>query len=114
MLYEVITLGKVKSATVQQLAGSGVELYARSLDKEAEYACDRLGIQAVARAGYDPFAYLAVLDRIGTDTHADQLALLYKTHPHPASRLDALERLIGSHWDTLGGVNDTARWVALR
>lgn len=104
-------LGKVKNATVQQLAGSGVELYARSLDKEAEYACDRLGIQHAARAGYDPFAYLAVLDRIGADTHADQLALLFKTHPHPAARLDALEQLIGNRWDGLEGTALTKRWV---
>jgi len=106
-------LGRVKSATAQQLAGSGLELYARSLDKDAEFACDRLGIQAAARAGYDPFAYLAVLDRIGADTHADQLELLYKTHPHPATRLDALEQLIGTRWDGLGGAAATARWVKL-
>ena len=104
-------LGQVKNATVQQLAGNGVELYARSLDKNAEFACDRLGIQAAARAGYDPFAYLAVLDRIGADTHADQLALLYKTHPHPAARLDALAKLIGNRWDKLGGTVATRRWV---
>jgi len=106
-------LGKVQSATVQQLAGSGVELYARSLDKDAEFACDRLGIQAAARAGYDPFAYLDLLDRLGAETHADQLALLYKTHPHPAARLNALEQLIGSRWDSLGGKVATARWVKL-
>jgi predicted Zn-dependent protease len=106
-------LGKVQSASVQQLAGNGVELYARSLDKEAEFACDRLGIQAAARAGYDPFAYLDLLDRLGADTRADQLALLYKTHPHPAARLDALEQLIGSRWDSLGGKVATARWVRL-
>lgn len=106
-------LGRVKSATVQQLAGNGLELYARSLDKDAEYACDRLGIQHAARAGYDPFAYLAVLDRLGADTHADQLALLYKTHPHPAARLDALEQLIGTRWDNLGGITTTKRWAAL-
>lgn len=106
-------LGKVKSATVQQLAGGGLELYARSLDKDAEFACDRLGIQSAARAGYDPFAYLAVLDRMGADTHADQLALLFKTHPHPATRLDMLEQLIGSRWDGLGGKDVTGRWVKL-
>ncbi|NJC88442.1 MAG: peptidase [Desulfuromonas sp.] len=106
-------LGKVKSATAQQLAGSGLELYARSLDKDAEFACDRLGIQYAARVGYDPFAYLAVLDRIGADVHADQLALLFKTHPHPAERLDVLEQLIGSRWDNLGGKETTARWVGL-
>ncbi len=107
-------LGRVKSATVQQLAGNGLELYARSLDKEAEFACDRLGIQATARAGYDPFAYLSILDRLGAGSHADQLALLYRTHPHPASRIDALAQLIGTRWDTLGGVVTTARWVPLK
>lgn len=107
-------LGKVKNATVQQLAGGGVELYARSLDKDAEYACDRLGIQYAARAGYDPFAYLAVLDRIGAGTHTDQLALLFKTHPHPAARLDALEQLIGHRWDGLGGKVEVKRWVGIK
>lgn len=104
-------LGQVKSATVQQLAGSGAELYARSLDKDAEFACDRLGIQYAARAGYDPFAYLSVLDQLGADVHADQLALLFKTHPHPAERLDMLEQLIGARWDGLGGKVTTGRWV---
>lgn len=113
-LGQEFVLGKVKSATVQQLAGNGVELYARSLDKDAEFACDRLGIQEAARAGYDPFAYLAILDRLGTGSHADQLALLYQTHPHPASRIDALAQLIGTRWDTLGGVVSTARWVPLK
>lgn len=106
-------LGQVKNATAQQLAGSGVELYARSLDKTAEYACDRLGIQYAAKAGYDPFAYLAVLDRIGAGSQSDQLALLFKTHPHPAARLDALERAIGNRWDGLGGKETTKRWVGL-
>jgi len=104
-------LGQVKSATVQQLAGNGLELYARSLDKDAEFACDRLGIQYAARAGYDPFAYLSVLDQMGADTHTDQLALLFKTHPHPAERLDMLEQLIGTRWDGLGGKVTTGRWV---
>ena len=106
-------LGQMKNATVQQLAGGGVELYARSLDKDAEFACDRLGLQAAAKAGYDPFAYLDVLDRLGADSHADQLALLFKTHPHPAERLDTLAWLIGSRWDKLGGVVATRRWVRL-
>jgi predicted Zn-dependent protease len=106
-------LGQVKNVTIQQLAGSGVELYARSLDKDAEYTCDRLGIQYAARAGYDPFAYLAVLDRLGTGAQADQLALLFKTHPHPAARLDALAQLIGHRWDGLGGTVATKRWVKL-
>jgi predicted Zn-dependent protease len=106
-------LGKTKSDTVKNLAGNGLEVYARSLDKNAEFACDRLAIQYAAKAGYDPFAYIAVLDRIGASEDADQLALLYKTHPHPGERLEALENLLGNRWDALGGAGVPQRWVGI-
>jgi predicted Zn-dependent protease len=106
-------LGKAKSDTVKNLAGNGLELYARSLDKNAEFACDRLAITYAAKAGYDPFAYIAVLDRIGASEDADQLALLYKTHPHPGERLEVLEKQMGDRWDALGGAGAPQRWVGL-
>lgn len=105
-------LTRKQSATVQELAGTGAELYARSLDKEAEFACDRFGIEYAARAGYEPFAYIDVLDRIGASDRSDQLALLFKTHPHPADRIDALTQTLGNRWDSLGGVTPK-RWVKL-
>jgi predicted Zn-dependent protease len=105
-------LAKKQSATVQELAGTGVELYARSLDKEAEFACDRFGIEYAARAGYEPFAYIDALDRIGASDRSDQLALLFKTHPHPADRIDALTQTLGDRWNSLGGVTPK-RWVKL-
>jgi predicted Zn-dependent protease len=106
-------LGKAKSDTVKNLAGNGLELYARSLDKNAEFASDRLAITSAAKAGYDPFAHIAVLDRIGASEDADQLALLYKTHPHPGERLTVLEEQMGSNWDALGGAGAPPRWVGL-
>lgn len=105
-------LAKGQSATVQELAGNGAELYARSLDKEAEFACDRYGIEYAARAGYEPFAYIDALDRIGASDRSDQLALLFKTHPHPADRIDALQQALGDRWNALGGVTPK-RWVKL-
>ena len=106
-------LGKTKSDTVKNLAGNGLEVYARSLDKNAEFACDRLAITYAAQAGYDPFAYIAVLDRIGASEDADQLALLYKTHPHPGERLEVLEQQMGSNWDALGETGVPQRWVGI-
>lgn len=105
-------LAQGQSATVQELAGTGAELYARSLDKEAEFACDRIGIEYAARAGYEPFAYIDALDRIGASDRSDRLALLFKTHPHPADRIDALQQALGDRWDALGGVTPQ-RWVKL-
>jgi predicted Zn-dependent protease len=92
---------KVKNESAKTLAGTGVEVFARALDKEDEFTCDRLGIIYAARAGYDPYAYIALLDRLGIGSDNDRLALLFKTHPHPADRVAALAEAIGSHWDAL-------------
>ena len=104
--------GKTKADAVKELVGTGAEITARSLDKEAEYESDRTGIEYAARAGYDPFAYLEVLGRMGADSSPDRLALLFKTHPHPRERLDALDKAIGTKWSGVKGVVP-ARWMGL-
>lgn len=63
-------------------------------------------------AGYDPFAYIDAIDRLGASTQADRLALLFKTHPHPRDRITAFEKTIGTKLNTVGGFVP-ARWVAL-
>lgn len=89
------------SAILQNLIGNGAEIVARSLDKNAEYEADRIGMVLTARAGYDPYALPAVLQEIG---HASQLnssrtALLFKTHPLPDDRLDHLSEAAGTSMD---------------
>ena len=37
------------------LIGSGAEILARGLDKDAEFEADRMGVVLAARAGYEPF-----------------------------------------------------------
>jgi beta-barrel assembly-enhancing protease len=103
--------GKTRVDAVKELVGTGAEISARSLDKEAEFESDRTGTEYAARAGYDPFAYLDVLDRMGGDKLTDRLSLLFKTHPLPADRLEALEKAIGTKWDGFKGVVPQ-RWVA--
>lgn len=114
-------LKKNKSTTVQSLAGTGAELYTRSLDKQAEFDCDRLGVQYAARAGYDPYAYLDILDRIGSRSsdNGDKLSLLLRTHPHPLDRINALSQAMEKTWPTLAsgktspGLLLAERFVAL-
>ncbi|MEW5894004.1 MAG: M48 family metalloprotease [Pseudomonadota bacterium] len=80
-----------RSQVIQNLIGNGAEIVARSLDKDAEYEADRIGMVLTARAGYDPYALPAVLQEIGHVPAQDsRLALLYKTHPHPEDRLARL------------------------
>lgn len=96
-------LGK-DSQTVQKLIGSGAEICARSLDKDAEYEADRIGVVLTARAGYDPYGLPEVLQAIAASGKDDgRVALLFKTHPHPDDRLATLGDAIGSKLD---GVKD--------
>jgi predicted Zn-dependent protease len=57
-------LGKMKNEqagqAVKTLVGSGAEIMARGLDKDAEYQADRIGVVAT-RAGYDAYDLPMVL-----------------------------------------------------
>ena len=98
----------------QFLLGKGAEALARGLDKGAEFEADQVGIVLATRAGYVPYGLPTVLRKMASRNPQDaDLALLFKTHPHPAARLDALERAIGNRWDGLGGKETTKRWVGL-
>jgi predicted Zn-dependent protease len=80
-----------KDGGVGMLSGLSGQMYARGLDKSAEYEADRIGVEIMTRAGYDPAAALSVLEKLmalqGNDPRAE---LLFSTHPSPASRLDLL------------------------
>lgn len=86
--------------TVRQIAAGAKLLYTRGLDKDDEFAADRGGVVLAARAGYDPYALLAVLLRLDAMNPDDAaLALLFKTHPKPAERLDRLDAAMLGHLD---------------
>jgi predicted Zn-dependent protease len=92
-------LGK-ENPTVQKVIGSGAEISARSLDKDAEYEADRIGVVLAGRAGYEPFGLPEVLQTIGHAGKDDgRVALLFKTHPHPDDRLARLGDAVGNRLD---------------
>ncbi len=98
-------LGKITNPqaqqTVQQLIGSGAEILARGLDKDAEYQADRIGVVVATRAGYDSYGLPIVLQKIGHASLKDSsVALLFKTHPHPDARLSALGDSMGGAFDS--------------
>jgi beta-barrel assembly-enhancing protease len=95
------TLGK-NNQLVQQLIGSGAEICARSLDKDAEFEADRIGVVLAGRAGYDAYGLVEVLQEIGHVGKDDgSVALLFKTHPHPDDRLVKLGDAVGNRLDGL-------------
>jgi len=88
------------NALVSDVIGSGAEISARSLDKNAEFEADRLGITYTTRAGYEPLGLAEVLQMLEQSSTQDgNLTLLFKTHPMPEARLTALNDAIGSRLD---------------
>jgi len=77
-----------QSHLVNNLIGTGAEVFARGLDKDAEFEADRVGVVLTARAGYNPYALVEVLHKLAARGAQDQaLTLLFETHPAPGERL---------------------------
>lgn len=80
---------------------SGIkEVLVRGLDKEDEYEADRMGVVIATRAGYDPYGLPSVLQTLEGSSGT---ALLFSTHPAPASRLDSLSDLMRTQLDPYQG-----------
>lgn len=100
---------------VQKLIGSGAEIAARSLDKNAEFEADRIAVVLSARAGYDPFSFPEVLQQIGhVAKDDDSVALLFKTHPLPDVRVDKLSVAMGEQFDSVKGQTLPQRFYRIR
>jgi predicted Zn-dependent protease len=100
---------------IRNLIGNGAEIFARSLDKNAEFEADCVAVILAARAGYDPFGLPAVLQDIGHVAKDDsRVALLFKTHPHPDDRLAQLGGAIGDRLDGLQGKTLENRFYRIR
>jgi predicted Zn-dependent protease len=99
------------SDKVQHLIGSGAEIVSRSLDKNAEFEADRIGVVLATRAGYDAFGLPGVLQQIGHFAKDEGgVALLFKTHPHPDDRLAQLDVAMADRFDLIKGATLPSRF----
>ena len=100
---------------IKNLIGNGAEIFARSLDKNAEFEADRIGVVLAARSGYDPFGLPTVLQDIGhVAKNDDRIKLLFKTHPHPDDRLAELGEAVGNRLDGIKGLTLENRFYRLK
>jgi len=84
-----------RSVILNNLIGSGAEVFARGLDKSAEFEADGIGVVLAARAGYSPYGLVEVLHKLDALGAEDgDLALMFKTHPRPGERLTELGALL--------------------
>jgi predicted Zn-dependent protease len=89
-----MALKERSGAARDKLIAFGTEMYGRGLDKSDELEADRLGVVIAARAGYDAYGLPSVLQTLQAMNAQDSgLALMFKTHPAPAERLGALDRM---------------------
>lgn len=92
-------LAQREGQNIDALVNAGMELYTKGLDRDDELEADRDGVVLAHRAGYAPDGLrrvLVTLEAMGGTT--DALSLLFKTHPPPADRLEALDRVHGARW----------------
>ena len=100
------------------LAEAGAELikqglFTKPLDRGLEYEADRMGVIIAARAGYDPYGLVTVLQMLqNAKGDNPMLALLFKTHPNPADRIEQLEKLASTLDAYQGGDQGRERFAA--
>ena len=73
------------------LIGDAGDYLSRNLDPQGVFAADRAGLVLAVRAGYEPYAFASVLqklDSIGRDDPS--LVLFSRTRPSPSARLQQL------------------------
>lgn len=81
----------------QKVVNASRQLYARGLDKGDEYDADAAALRLMTLSGYDPYAFVAVMQKLDARSGNDSgMALLLQTHPRPADRLKAMTGLLAS------------------
>ncbi len=84
--------GGLAGEAARAVARVGLEGLVRGLSREDELAADQMGVVIAARAGYEPYGLVSVLQSLAAMPQDDAaLGFFLKTHPSTADRLAALE-----------------------
>ena len=94
-------LGGMVSA---QLLNLWRNIYTKGLDQDDELEADRTAVALAARAGFDPYGLVAVLQQLRAAAPDDAFfALSLSTHPAAQLRLNQLELAVGNELDSYAG-----------
>ena len=79
-------------------------VYAKGLERDDEFAADRLGVVIAARAGYDPYGLSQVLRTIAAVSADAQITGFFlSTHPPTVQRLEQLDRSLAQGFTVPAG-----------
>ncbi len=67
--------------------------FLKPLDRAIEYEADRMGVVLAARAGYDAYGLVSVLQMLSAQKPDDEAGIL-ATHPSPTDRIAELEKVV--------------------
>ena len=92
----LIFVGGVPGLIVQNLANIAVPLTYLKFSRGAEEEADRLGLQYMWAAGYDPTAMLTFFEKLKSKEKKDPgtLAKVFSTHPATGKRIDKARTLL--------------------
>lgn len=83
-------------------------VYTKGLSQSDEFEADRSGVAMAAKAGFDPYGLVSVLQQLRSVTPDNPMfTLTMSTHPAAQARLDYLEQSMGRQLDGLGGSRAT-------
>jgi beta-barrel assembly-enhancing protease len=104
--------GSTERKVMQKLVDSGLQLYTTGLDRRYEFDADLRGVVLMARAGYDPYAFLDVLTTIDSiNPESAELTVFMNTHPPTGERLDTLATKMDGKLDSYAaGVDNAGRF----
>jgi predicted Zn-dependent protease len=89
--------GNTERAFAERAVNASRTLYARGLDKGDEYQADAEALRLMMLSGYDPYAFVAVMQKLDARSAKDSgMALLLQTHPSPANRLTAISQVMAT------------------
>ena len=92
-----IFLGGIPGAIIQNTAGLGLGAGFAKFSRDAEREADKLGVQYLYAAGYDPSAMATMFEKLASLNKKKPgfFAKTFASHPQSADRLEASKVLVG-------------------
>ena len=103
-------------SVVKQLASAGVDVWESGLNREDELEADEVGVVIAARAGYDPYGLLGVLDTLSRiNPSGESYKQMHATHPSATDRIGSLDGKMSGKLDSyVSNPIDSARLYQLQ